>query len=99
MSDTTLTCVTCGRDEAPISGRVPFRNPLKDDVLSRVGAGCWARWLDQQVKIINEYRLNLAEPRARDVLEEQARIFLALGGAAEGQAEVGPDKARELGNL
>ena len=96
----TVTCVLSGREEAAISKRVPFREPLRAEVLASVGAPAWERWLEQQVKIINEYRLNLADPRSRDILEEQARIFLGLGGASDGaRAEVGPDKARELGNL
>ena len=94
----TVDCVVTGRTEPAISGRVPFREPLRSEVIANVGATAWAQWLEQQVKIINEYRLNLADVRSRDILEEQARLFFKLGANGEA-AEVGPDKARELGNL
>lgn len=96
----SFTCHTCGREEAPIIGRIPFREPLKSQILANVGASCWAGWLDQQLKIINEYRLNLAEPSARDVLERAAAEMLRLGGGdQQAVPTTGPEKARELGNL
>jgi Fe-S cluster biosynthesis and repair protein YggX len=96
----TLMCACSGREEPAITARVPFREPLKSEILERVGAHSWDAWLEQQIKIINEYRLNLATPEARDVLERAARTFLKLddtGGAAV--PAVGPETARELGNL
>ncbi|HAN32577.1 MAG TPA: hypothetical protein DCQ06_13355 [Myxococcales bacterium] len=96
----TVDCVVSGRQELAIKGRIPFREPLRSEVLAKIGAPAWENWLEQQVKIINEYRLNLADSKSRDILEEQARIFLSLKPGIEGQqAEVGPDKAKELGNL
>lgn len=96
----TVQCVTCGREESAIEGRVALREPLKTRVLESVGAGCWAMWRDQQLRVINEYRLNLSEPRSRDVIELAARQFLKLEAGSEADALVtGPEKAKELGNL
>ncbi len=100
VAPTTVHCVTCGQDEPPITLRVPFRDPLKAEILANVGAGCWRNWLDQQLKIINEYRLNLADDSARALLERAAREVLHLGGGdQEAVLATGPEKARELGNL
>lgn len=99
-SATSVACVTCGENEAPITLRIPFREPLRAEIQRSVGAGCWRNWLDQQLKIINEYRLNLADDSARALLERAARETLKLGsGDQDAVLEVGPDKARELGNL
>ncbi len=96
----TVQCVTCGQAESPIEGRISLREPLKSQVQASVGAACWGLWRDQQLRVINEYRLNLAEPKSRDVIELAARQFLKLGDAPGGEMLVtGPDKAKELGNL
>ncbi len=100
MSNPTVTCVTCKQEGPAITGRIPFRGDLKAEIQGSVCAPCWSNWMAQQLKIINEYRLNLAEKRAHEVLEAQVKQFLHLSGAADvDDAAVGPDKARELGNL
>ena len=100
MNQATVTCVTCKQEGPTISGRVPFRGALKEEIVTSVCGTCWSGWIAQQLKIINEYRLNLAEKRSHDILQAQVREFLHLSGAtAAGTAAVGPDKARELGNL
>ncbi len=94
-----VTCACCGREEPSISGRVPFGQPTRGEVQARVGARCWQVWLETQLKIINEYRLNLAEPASREMLDQACRQFLKLDEGADEVLETGPDKARELGNL
>ena len=100
MNNTTVTCVTCKKEAPAITGRIPFPGDLKAEIQGSVCASCWSGWMAQQLKIINEYRLNLAEKRSHELLETQVRQFLHLSGAADvADAAVGPDKARELGNL
>jgi Fe-S cluster biosynthesis and repair protein YggX len=97
---TTLRCTTCQTDGPPITGRIPFREPLKGTIQQRVCATCWAGWRDQQLKIINEYRLNLGDDSARALLEQAVGDFLRLSGDGDASVPVtGPEKARELGNL
>lgn len=96
-----VQCVTCGKFEAKIAARVAFREPLRGEIFANVCAPCWSDWMAQQLKIINEYRLNLAEDSSRVLLERAARDALKLGGgdAAAAAPVTGPEKARELGNL
>jgi len=94
----TVVCHVSGKEEPVISGRIPFREPLKSEVQARIGAYTWRLWLDQQLKIINEYRLNLGDPSSRDLIERGAREFFKFDGAGPG-LETGVDKAKELGNL
>ena len=100
MSDKTIVCHSSGKEEPSISGRIPFREPLRSLVQDKIGAYTWTLWLDQQLKIINEYRLNLGDPSSRDTLENAARQFLKLdGGDGASVPLTGVDKAKELGNL
>lgn len=99
MSDNTVTCHTSGKNEPRISARIPFREPLKSEVQDKIGSFTWQLWMDQQLKIINEYRLNLGDPASRDIIENAAREFFKLGGEGGQLLETGADKARELGNL
>ena len=78
-----ITCSRCGETRAAISGRVPFRADLKERVLSQICETCWAEWLEEQVKIINELALNLGDPRSHEVIEQKAREHLGL---SEGEA-------------
>ncbi len=96
----SVTCHVSGKNEPRISGRVPFREPLRSEVLAKIGSFTWQQWLAQQVKIINQYRLNLGDPESRDILERAARQFFQLdGGEGAPSLETGVDKAKELGNL
>ena len=100
MSKDTVVCHVSGKEEPRISGRIPFRDPLKSEVVEKIGSYTWKLWLDQQLKIINEYRLNLGDPSSHDVLEKGARQFLHLDGGDGSAAPVtGIEKAKELGNL
>ncbi len=71
-------------DEAPLSG------PLGQEVLAHVGKESWAEWEEMQLKIVNEYHLDLSEKAHRKKLVEQLRIFLCLDDDQAGAAlEVG----------
>lgn len=99
MSVDPVHCRRCGASEPAISGRVPFRDPLRSEIVAGIGQRCWSEWQAQQLRILNEYRLNLAEERSRAVLESAARSFLHLGGDENPGPATGPEKAKELGNL
>lgn len=99
-NETTVKCATCGNDEPTITARVPFPKAVREDLIARVGGGCWQTWLDQQLRIINEYRLNLGDPASHELLRQACYTFLKLEEAEEAQLPAtGPDKARELGNI
>ena len=79
----SVACKRCGREaEGPPPHRVPFTGQAKDDVLSGICGACWKEWEGMEVKVINEYRLNLADPDHYSVLIEQMRSFLGLGPGA-----------------
>ena len=47
-------------------------------VMAHTCPDCWALWQNQQTMVINEYRLNLSDPKARTKLYEVMEEFLNI---------------------
>jgi Fe-S cluster biosynthesis and repair protein YggX len=72
-----LTCIRCHQPgEPPPRARVPFPTVVKDKVVASICASCWKEWEDMEVKVINEYRLNLLDPEHRAMLQRACLEFL-----------------------
>jgi len=78
-----ITCSRCGQ-QIEAMDPPPLPTALGREVGQRVCRACWQEWLRAQVMLINEYRLNLVDPQARRVLEEQMRAFLNLPASRPG---------------
>ena len=77
-----VQCVVLKR-EAPGLERVPYPGELGKRIFDNVSKEAWARWLQQQTMLINEYRLTPIEPKARKFLEgEMEKFFFGTGSAA-----------------
>lgn len=95
---TTVTCVRCGQERAALPA-APWPGEDGEEIRARVCASCWQEWQLMQTKVINEYRLNLSDPRHQEALDEQMRLFLhlaepresSLGDAPYGFGEGGPE--------
>jgi len=73
----TLTCARCSTEgEAPPAQRIGFSGPDKERVLSSICAACWKEWEGNEVKVINEYRLNFMDPQHREMLKKATLEFL-----------------------
>jgi len=82
MSERMVNCVKLGK-EAPGLAVPPFEGELGEEIFEKVSLEAWNAWQeDFQIKVINEYRLNLAEPEHYDVLLQQMRAFLNLDSSA-----------------
>jgi Fe-S cluster biosynthesis and repair protein YggX len=55
---------------------VGFTGPDKDRVLAEICATCWKEWEGNEVKVINEYRLNFMDPQHREMLKQSTLDFL-----------------------
>ena len=83
MSGKTVTCTKYG-EELPGLDAAPFDGELGEQILEKVSARAWSEWQDDlMIKVINEYRLNLADPEHYDVLLEQMKAFLNLSDGAD----------------
>ncbi|MFY9269233.1 MAG: Fe(2+)-trafficking protein [Candidatus Manganitrophaceae bacterium] len=72
-----VTCVRCGLTRAEIEG-TPYGGKVGENLKAKVCNVCWKEWYDLSVKIINEHRLNLREPAAREFLATQMRVFFKM---------------------
>lgn len=59
-----------GLDEPPYPGELGQR------VFDHISKEAWEQWMNQQTMIINEYRLNMLEAEARDLLKKEMVKFL-----------------------
>jgi Fe-S cluster biosynthesis and repair protein YggX len=78
----TVKCVKLGR-EAEGLDLPPLPGELGRRIYENVSKEAWQMWQAQQTRLINENRLNLADPRARKYLLEQTEQFFFGGGADE----------------
>ena len=75
----TVQCVLLKR-EAPGLDYLPYPGDLGRRVYDNVSKEAWARWVQHQTTLINEYRLTPIEPKARKFLEaEMEKFFFGEG--------------------
>ncbi len=80
--------VLCAKFKKELPGleKPPFAGAIGQMIFDRVSADAWEQWnKDMQIKVLNEYRLNMADPRDYKVLVDQMMRFLGLedGSVAE----------------
>lgn len=73
-------CVKLGK-EAPGLKFPPFPNELGKRIYDNVSKEAWDGWLRYQTMIINENRLSLADPRARQYITQQMENYFFGDGA------------------
>ena len=73
-------CVKLGK-EAPGMKFLPFPNELGKRIYDNVSQEAWDGWLRYQTMIINENRLSLADPRARQYITQQMENYFFGEGA------------------
>lgn len=65
-----------GLDEAPMPGDLGKR------IFESVSRDAWKLWVEHSKMLINEYRLSLLDPKARQMLKEQCEAFFFGEGSA-----------------
>jgi Fe-S cluster biosynthesis and repair protein YggX len=53
----------------------PYPGPKGQQIYETVSKKAWGEWLSLQTMLINEYRLNVREPKSRTYLGEQMDKF------------------------
>lgn len=72
-----VTCARCGETREGLA-RPPYPDDLGRAIQEKICPVCWDACREMQVKVINEYRLDLSDPRAQEMLEQATRDFLDL---------------------
>lgn len=73
-----------GLDETPLDGEIGQR------IYDHVSKQAWTMWVEQMKMIMNEYRLNLSQPEAREFLFKQMEEYFFGEGAAHPPGYVAP---------
>ncbi len=74
---TAIFCRKCAKTLAPPK-RVPYPEPLASEVRAHTCVACWDEWKEEEVRVINELRLNFIDPEAQKTLVAAMRRFLVL---------------------
>jgi Fe-S cluster biosynthesis and repair protein YggX len=73
----SVQCLRCGREGEALD-RPPYPGPLGQEIAAGCCRECWNLWRENEVRVINELRLNFLDPAAQAVLEQRLREFLRL---------------------
>jgi Fe-S cluster biosynthesis and repair protein YggX len=85
-----VNCVKL-RKEAPGLDKPPFFGELGKRIHENVSAEAWAMWLEHQKMLMNEYRIDLSDKSARNLLKQQCEQYF-FGEGVEAPAEYVPEK-------
>ena len=75
-----VTCARCGQTRAGLE-RAPYPDAMGREIADKICAICWEECKRMQVMVINEYRLDLSDVRAQEILEKSIRDFLGIEAA------------------
>ena len=85
----TIHCIKLGR-EAEGLDRPPYPGELGKRIWEHVSKEAWDVWLRHQTMLVNENRLNLADPQARKYLAQQMESHFFGDGAEMARGYVPP---------
>ena len=72
-----VQCSRCGGTKPKMAER-PFKGALGEQVLASVCADCWREWIPMGTKVINELRLDFADPKHAELYDQHMKEFLGL---------------------
>lgn len=71
----TVFCAKLQKDGTHLAAP-PFPGKLGEQIYQQISKEAWSMWLGHQTMLINEYRLTLIDPQARDFLRNEMEKFL-----------------------
>lgn len=71
----TIHCVKLNK-MAPGLESPPYPGELGQKIYETISSEAWALWLNHQTMLINEYRLSMVDPKARQFIKQEMAKFL-----------------------
>lgn len=68
----------------------PYPGELGKKIYDNISKEAWQQWMNHQTMLINEYRLSLIDPKAREFLAKEMEKFLFGDGSAKPSGFVSP---------
>lgn len=86
--------VQCAKLDKQLPGMkfAPLPNALGQKIFDNVSQEAWEGWLNYQTMLINENRLSLADPRARQYITQQMENYF-FGESVDGISGYTPPSA------
>ncbi|MEN9772375.1 MAG: hypothetical protein RJA58_1018 [Pseudomonadota bacterium] len=85
----TVQCIKLGK-EAEGLDFPPVPGEMGKKLWQSVSKQAWQDWIKQQTMLVNEYRLNLSDPKARKYLSQQMENHFFGSGAEMASGYVPP---------
>lgn len=79
------------QQESPGLSKAPFPGPLGEKIYQEISQTAWNMWLSHQTMLINEYRLNLIDPKSREFLQQEMKKYF-FGEGSEKPAGYTPNE-------
>lgn len=78
-----MTKIFCQKFNQELDGVAfaPVPGELGQRILNNISQQAWGQWLDHQTMLINEYRLNMLDVKAREFLQTEMEKFLFSEGS------------------
>lgn len=87
MSERLVKCKKLGT-ELPGLAKPPFAGATGELIFNNISEQAWKMWAnDMQIKVLNEYRLNMGKKEDYQVLVDQMLSFLNLKDGATAEVE------------
>lgn len=90
----TVHCIKLDKQAEGLP-RPPMPGELGQRIYAHVSQQAWQQWLAQQTRLINEYSLQLADPKARAFLVEQTEAYFFGSGETAETHYVPPQEGSE----
>ena len=74
-----IHCIKLDKEAEGLT-KPPYPGELGQRIYEQVSKLAWMQWLEHQTRLINEYQLVLADPKARDFLAEEMEKYFFGGG-------------------
>jgi Fe-S cluster biosynthesis and repair protein YggX len=78
-----ITCSRCSQEKEAVVKTAFYRGEVRNKLLAHACQDCWDEWIKMQIMLINEYRLNLMDPKTDDFLNKQILVFFKLDDSGE----------------
>lgn len=86
----TIHCAKLGIDAEGLDF-APWPGPLGQRIYAEISKPAWQQWLTHQTMLINEYRLNPLDPKARQFLTGEMEKYFFGGDVAQPAGYTAPD--------
>jgi Fe-S cluster biosynthesis and repair protein YggX len=78
-----VTCSRCGQEKEAVVKTAFYRGSVRDSLRAHACQDCWNEWIKMQIMLINEYRLNLMDPKSDEFLNKQVLAFFNIEGGGD----------------